>query len=155
MPVRCAVAVNDDHLSALCQCRPHTPQKRVWLFDFMIHMDHENPVEAVLWKAGIIYRTFLNRNIVELLPGDALPQTIQRAAINVLRQYAALGANPLGKPYGVISLARTNIGHGCAKLNTCPFHNEFGLAGFVTCGFGGKLCVASRRYTAFGTREVL
>ena len=88
MLVRRPIAVDDNHLPAFCQRRPHPPQKGVRLFNLMIHVHHEYPVKAVLRQAGIVDRTFLNRNIVELLAGDTLPKPVQRAAINVLRLQA-------------------------------------------------------------------
>src|SRR3546814_8117688 len=41
-----AVAVDDDHLPALAQCGAQPPQEGVRLADLVIHMDHEDEVEA-------------------------------------------------------------------------------------------------------------
>src|SRR3546814_12983000 len=67
-----AVAIDDDHLPAPAQRRAQPPEEGVGLADLVIHMDHENAVEAVFWKPRIVDRAQFQRNIVEPFARDAI-----------------------------------------------------------------------------------
>ena len=149
-----AVAVDHNNLPAFGKGRPEPPQEGVRLVDFMIHMDHEDAVKALLRQARIVDGALLDRDIVQLLARDALPQPVKRAAVNVLRQYAALWPHALGKPDGIISFPCPNVGNRGSQFYAGPVHDKFGLTGFIARRFGGKLGITGFGYGPIGTRKL-
>jgi hypothetical protein len=97
------VPIDDNNFAALRQSGPHAPQESVRLVDFMIHVHHENAVEAVFGQARIVHRSFFDRHIVELFAGYTFAKPVERAAVDILRQHPALWSDPLAKANGVIA----------------------------------------------------
>lgn len=148
------IAVNDDHLPTLGKCRPQAPQECIRLTYLVVHVDHENPVEAVFRKPRVIKGPFLYRDIIQSLSADALPKAVKRTSVYVLGKNPAFGAHPFGKPYCIISLARADICNRGPWLDTGPIHYEFGLARFVTRGLGRILGVAGLRHWSIGAGKL-
>ncbi len=147
------VHLQDDDFAPGLERRIEMPEKGIRLRDLMIHVDHEDAVEAPGRQLRVLRRAEFHADIVPVLAGDAPPERVDHLADDVLGQHPALCADAPRQAHRVIALARADIGDGHARPDAGEVHDDVGLAQAIACLFGAPPGRDGRRDRAVGARE--
>ena len=105
----------------------------------MVHVDHEDAIEAVLRQLWIGEFSKADRYILEALALDPAAEATERVAIDILRKHATGLAHTLCETHGVVPIARPDIGHGHTGFDLREVHDCFRLAATIPLVFRREL----------------
>ena len=130
------------------------PEEGVRLCNLMIHMDHQNAVEAVFGQARVFGRAQLDADIVPFLPRDAPRQCLYHFGQYVFGQDPAGGADPLGQAHRIIAFASADVGDGHARADAGPVHDILRLVDAIARFLAGPAGRHDRCYRPIGARKI-